>query len=175
MSSGFLTCHGYTWRSYVWSSPDTACEKRRKMAFSSASLPSHPSFPASGCELRSFIQPSIDAQCHLAGGKFGKVKTFPLLPPPSAPDSLARVDAGYRSPAQLCLPASVRFFIPGCACVFMGRWRAVKLHRGETLCVHVCVCVHGISKHSGNPATPTSRSPSPLPSLYPRGFSGVNG
>lgn len=68
---------------------------------------------------------------------WGKVilrPTFPLL----AVESLAGVDPGCRSPAQLCLPASVRLFIPGCACVFVGMWRVVELHR----CVCVCVRAH---------------------------------
>lgn len=55
---------------------------------------------------------------------------------------MARAGPGYRSPAQLCLPASVRLFIPGCTCVFVGMWRVAKLHRGLYECVCVCVCTH---------------------------------
>lgn len=49
--------------------------------------------------------------------------TFSLL----AAESLARADPLYRSPAQLCLPASVGLFIPGFTCVFV--WMVVILHR----------------------------------------------
>lgn len=50
------------------------------------------------------------------GVKFYFAKLFPLL----AVESLARADPGYQSPAQLCRPASVRLFIPGCTCELVG-------------------------------------------------------
>lgn len=95
-------------------------------------------------------------------------------------ESLARAGPGYRSPAQLCLPASVRLFIPGCTCVFVGMWRVAKLHRGvcECVCVYrfifrsVCVCAfYNISKHysdpSHHPNTPLLLSPSTHHSSLP--------
>ena len=98
-------------------------------------------------------------------------QTFPLL----AEESLARAGPRYRSPAQLCLPASVRLFIPGCTCVFVGMWRVAKLHRGlyECVCVCVCVCVRkfiffamcvcAFYNISNPPSPQTSTHHSPLP------------
>lgn len=69
---------------------------------------------------------------------------------------MARAGPGYRSPAQLCLPASVRLFIPGCTCVFVGMWRVAKLHRG----LHECVCVRA-SSFFCNVCVPFTTSPPP--------------
>lgn len=130
-----------------------ACERRQK--WGSARL-------SSGCIFAMSFEQSFT------------LSNFPLL----TAESLARAGPGYRSPAQLCLPASVRLFIPGCTCVFVGMWRVAKLHKGMWVWVCVvykfilllCVC-DCISKHHPHPFHTSLLHPSPLPSLYPGGFS----
>lgn len=80
---------------------------------------------------------STQCRCTMSSGR-GKVWQSENFSPATTSVSSGQFGQSWcrvSSPAQLCLPASVRFFIPGCACVFMGRWRVVKLHRGETVCV----------------------------------------
>lgn len=97
-----------------------------------------PSFPQMNLGIRSLRLLILSLKTHnvIWWSKVLLCQTFPLL----AADSVAGADPGYRSPAQLCLPASVRLFIPGCTCVFVGMWSVAKLHRGECACVHVFVC-----------------------------------
>lgn len=83
-----------------------------------------------------------------AGAKFHFAKLSPLL-----------ADPGCRSPAQLCLPASVRLFIPGCTCVFAGMRRVGKLQGGSILYrrVHVCLLQHlKNAMPSSHPPLPTT-------------------
>lgn len=69
----------------------------------------------------------------------------------------------YRRSAQLCLPASVRLFIPGCTCVFVGMWRVAKLHKGVWVCgvqVHfVALCVTASQNTTRTPFTHHSSIP----------------
>lgn len=111
-----------------------ACERRQK--WGSARL-------SSGCIFAMSFEQSFT------------LSNFPLL----TAESLARAGPGYRSSAQLCLPASVRLFIPGCTCVFVGMWRVAKLHKG--MWVWVCgVQVHFVALyvwlHLKTPPAPLS-------------------
>lgn len=138
------------------------------MGFISASLFSHRRLSVLGCK-RSRVCSSSQCKSTMSSGgvKFYFAKLFLLL----AAESLARADPGYRSPAQLCLPASVRLFIPGCTCVFVGMWRVGKLHRGERVCAcvciqvqfyAVCVCVC-LLQHLKTPRCPPPQPPPSFP------------
>lgn len=115
-----------------------ACERRQK--WGSARL-------SSGCIFAMSFEQSFT------------LSNFPLL----TAESLARAGPGYRRSAQLCLPASVRLFIPGCTCVFVGMWRVAKLHKGVWVCgvqVHfVALCVTASQNTTRTPFTHHSSIP----------------
>lgn len=120
-------------------SPESVCEKRRKMGFISTSLP----FPPMSLTIR--LRGGVGRVCSSSlcwsamssgGWRVLLCQNFP----PSAVQSLAGADPGYQSPTQLFQPAFVRLSIPGCMCVsgeVEGGWIARCC---LCVCMHACVC-----------------------------------
>ncbi len=136
VSSGIPTCFPYTCCSYVCLSPETACEKRRKMGFTPASLPPRWWLSVLGRKMCLFIL-WVQIRNVIRRSKVLLCQTLPVNC-----GELGRSWSGVTESGPImsaCLCQIVYTWLHMCVC---GDVEGGKIAPGSvSVCVCVCVCV----------------------------------